>query len=117
MIGDGFDDVGRFLIRGRFDPSNKECYWTNSYVEAHDVFYRGFREVKGTWGTWEIAHFARGGFHIWPRQAGEGSQEASSAEAEKPVDAIASEALTKTAVGSAGTLNPAQEWSFVSRPR
>ncbi len=68
---------------------------------AHDVFYRGFREDKGIWGTWEITHFARGGFHIWPQHAGEGGQEASSAEGEEPVDAIASEALTKTAGGSA----------------
>jgi hypothetical protein len=102
MTGDGVDDVGRFLIRGRYDSSNKECYWTKSYVGAHDVFYRGFREGKGIWGTWEINNFARGGFHIWPRQAGEGGKEASSAEAEKPVDAIASEALTKTAGGSPG---------------
>jgi len=111
-----FDDVGRFLIRGRYDPSNKECYWTKSYVGAHDVFYRGFREGKGIWGTWEITHLARGGFHIWPRQAGEGGQEASSAEAEKPVDAIASEALTKTAVGSARTLDPAQSSSQACVP-
>jgi hypothetical protein len=101
MTGDGIDDVGRFLIRGRYDPSDEECYWTKSYVGAHDVFYRGFREGRGIWGTWEITNFARGGFHIWPRQAGEGGQEAASAEAEDPVDAVASEALTKTAGGSA----------------
>jgi hypothetical protein len=76
MTGDGVDDVGRFLIRGPYDPRNKECYWTKSYVGAHDVFYRGFREGKGIWGTWEITNFAHGGFHIWSRQAGEGGQEA-----------------------------------------
>lgn len=48
---------------------------------------------------------------LWPRQAGEGGQEASSAEVEKPVDAIASETLTKTAVGSRGTLHLAQSSS------
>jgi hypothetical protein len=100
MTGDGVDDVGRFLVRGRYDPGNKECYWTKSYVGAHDVFYRGFREGKGIWGTWEITNFAHGGFHIWPRQAGEGGQEPASAEAEEPADAIASETLTKTAGGS-----------------
>ena len=102
MTADGFDDVGRFLIKGRYDLTNKECYWTKSYVGAHDVFYRGFREGKGIWGTWEIAHFDGGGFHIWPRQAGEGAQEASADEAKEPVDSIASEALTKTASGSVG---------------
>ena len=46
MTGDGVYDVGQFLIRGRYDPRNKECYWTKTYVGAHDVFYRGFREGK-----------------------------------------------------------------------
>lgn len=72
--------------------------------EYKGVFYRGFREGKGIWGTWEITNFAHGGFHIWPLLAGEGGQEASSAEAEEPVDAIASEALTKTAGGSASVI-------------
>jgi hypothetical protein len=101
MTGDGVDDVGRFLIRGRYDPSDKECYWTKSYVRAHNVFYRGFREGKGIGGTWEITNFAHGGFHIWSRQASEGGQEAAAAEAEKSVDAIASEALTNTPTGTA----------------
>ena len=80
MSGDGNDDVGRFLIKGRYDTSNSECYWTKSYIGRHDVFYRGFREGKGIWGTWEIKLFSRGGFHIWPRQAGEGAAETESEE-------------------------------------
>ena len=54
MTGEGNDDVGRFLIKGRYDAPTKECHWTKTYVGAHDVFYRGFREGKGIWGTWEI---------------------------------------------------------------
>ena len=50
MSGDGMDDVGRFLIKGRYDAANRECYWTKSYLGAHEVFYRGFREGKGIWG-------------------------------------------------------------------
>jgi hypothetical protein len=93
MTGDGVDDVGRFLIKGRYDAGSHECYWTKSYVGAHDVFYRGFREGKGIWGTWEIKIWLHGGFHIWPRQAGEGEARAETTAAEEPVDAIAKEEL------------------------
>jgi hypothetical protein len=74
MSGDGEDDVGRFLIKGRYDAASHECYWTKGYLGAHDVFYRGFREGKGIWGTWEITIRDHGGFHIWPLQAGEEGQ-------------------------------------------
>src|SRR6266481_1745028 len=106
MAGGGNDDVGRFFIKGRYEADTRECHWIKSYVGAHNVFYRGFREGKGIWGTWEISHFARGGFHIWPRQATEDLQEAAPALAEEPVDAIASEALTKTATGTAWQSGP-----------
>ena len=89
MDGDGRDDVGGFLIKGRYDGSSGDCHWTKSYLGAHDVFYQGFREGKGIWGTWEIRAWLRGGFHIWPRAAGAGETEAEHAEAEAPVDAIA----------------------------
>jgi hypothetical protein len=87
ITGDGRDDIGPFLMRGRYDSASLECYWTKSYIGAHDVFYRGFREGKGIWGTWELARL-RGGFHIWPRQAAEGEQETGREEAAEPVDAI-----------------------------
>jgi hypothetical protein len=93
MTGDGVDDIGRFLIKGRYDAVSRECYWTKTYVGAHDVFYRGFREGKGIWGTWEIAAWSHGGFHIWPRQAGEGEGRAEAAVSEEPVDAIATQEL------------------------
>jgi hypothetical protein len=63
ISGEGNDDVGPFIIAGRFDSADKECHWTKTYVGAHDVFYRGFRESNGIWGTWEILSDARGGFH------------------------------------------------------
>jgi hypothetical protein len=71
ISGDGNDDIGRFLIKGRYDIQSAECHWTKGYVGSHDVFYRGFREGKGIWGTWEIAILNHGGFHIWPKQAGD----------------------------------------------
>ena len=89
MSGEGKDDVGRFLIKGRYDAATRECHWTKSYVGAHDVFYRGFREGKGIWGTWEITIRHHGGFHIWPHQAGDEAARAESAERAQPVDAIA----------------------------
>jgi hypothetical protein len=96
MTGDGNDDIGVFHIRGRYDTSNRECYWTKTYTGAHDVFYRGFREGKGIWGTWEINIFGHGGFHIWPRRATEGKTQAETAETAEPVDAIATETTVKT---------------------
>jgi hypothetical protein len=94
VIGDGADDIGPFLIKGRYDSVNAECSWTKSYLGKHDVFYRGFREGKGIWGTWEINLFAHGGFHIWPRQAGEGEQRSESASQSEPLDAIAVEPIS-----------------------
>ena len=82
ISGEGNDDVGLFFISGRFDVSTlptAECYWTKTYAGAHNVFYHGFREGKGIWGTWEISSDARGGFHIWPRANAKGEEERVSA--------------------------------------
>ena len=94
LSGTGADDVGRFLIKGRYDVGAGECHWTKSYLGAHDVFYRGFREGKGIWGTWEITIRDHGGFHIWPRGLGDGEEQSASAEVAVPVDALGSE-MTK----------------------
>jgi len=107
LSGDGMDDVGRFLIRGRYDAASRECYWTKRYLGAHDVFYRGFREGKGIWGTWEITIHLHGGFHIWPRGSDEGEASAETAEAEEPVDAIAKQEVTASAARVTTALNPA----------
>jgi len=81
VSGDGVDDVGSFGVHGRYDPGSGECTWTKSYLGAHSVFYRGFAEGKGIWGTWEIPAGSRGGFHIWPRgsEAGLGAAEKAAA--------------------------------------
>lgn len=80
--GEGNDNVGPFIITGSYDITAKECYWTKTYVGAHDVFYEGFREGKGIWGTWEIGALGRGGFQIWPLGSGGGENEAEYAEQE-----------------------------------
>jgi len=98
MSGDGADDIGRFLIKGRYDAASHECYWIKSYLGAHDVFYRGFREGKGIWGTWEITIRDHGGFHIWPRQAGEGEERADTAASAEPVEAVATQEIAAGAL-------------------
>jgi hypothetical protein len=101
MSGDGTDDVGKFLIKGRYNSATLECHWTKTYVGAHDVFYKGFREGKGIWGTWEIGILNHGGFRIWPRNAGEGEEQSEVAEKPEAVDAIAREAVKQPAGGPA----------------
>ena len=97
LTGAGNDDVGRFLIRGRYDPASRECYWTKSYIGRHDVFYRGFREGKGIWGTWEIMILNHGGFHIWPKGETADEQIAEGEEQLEPVDAIAPQEVMESA--------------------
>src|SRR4051794_35884601 len=91
VSGQGCDNIAPFLIRGRYDAATKECYFTKSYVGAHSVYYKGFREGKGIWGTWEIGPFASGGFQIWPRKLGTGHGEKLEEELSQPVEAIGSE--------------------------
>lgn len=83
ITGDGADSVGLFVIEGSYNPAGGECDWRKSYIGAHDVNYRGFREGRGIWGTWEIHHGWRGGFQIWP--LGEVDAEEIELEAEEPV--------------------------------
>jgi hypothetical protein len=71
ITGEGRDWVGDFIVRGRYELSDGRCHFTKRYLGKHDVFYQGFNEGKGIWGTWEIpaTHgqmFQKGGFHIWP---------------------------------------------------
>jgi hypothetical protein len=90
MTGEGRDWVGNFIVRGRYDLADGKCYWTKRYIGKHDVFYQGFNEGKGIWGTWEIPGSPsdpgmRGGFHIWPEGMTDPTGSHLSAEAELPV--------------------------------
>lgn len=71
LQGRGTDDVGFFLIAGTYDRESLEVTWRKTYPGSHHVSYRGFREGKGIWGTWNIAVLFHGGFHIWPKAAGD----------------------------------------------
>jgi hypothetical protein len=88
VTGEGTDDVGPFVVKGQYDSKNAECWWTKTYVGGHDVFYRGFREGKGIWGTWEIRSQSHGGFHIWPKAAGETPGATTTALAKRPVEPL-----------------------------
>jgi len=105
ISGDGNDDIGRFFVTGRFDETNGECYWTKTYISAHDVYYRGFREGKGIWGVWELPSES-GGFHVWPRGQEQGEQDYESAEEPAPVEAVAAETLTGPTIPATVALGP-----------
>lgn len=85
LSGSGSDPVGRFSLRGGYDADRGEVWWTKAYAGAHEVFYKGFRDSRGIWGTWEIHPGWKGGFHIWPR--GEDAGKEAEAEEEIPAEA------------------------------
>src|SRR5262249_112576 len=63
--------IGEFLIRGKYSTDDGKCHWVKQYIGKHDVFYQGYNEGKGIWGTWEIPPEHRGGFYIWPTAMGD----------------------------------------------
>src|SRR5262245_805468 len=93
VTGEGRDWVGDFLIRGRYDTSDGRCHWTKRYIGKHDVFYKGYNEGKGIWGTWEIAATNEypqltGGFHIWPEGTPDPSGSTLHTAADVPVEEL-----------------------------
>lgn len=88
LAGEGLDGIGPFTVKGGYDAAARECYLTKTYLGAHSVYYRGYREGKGIWGCWEISVHCHGGFHIWPRAAGQ-EETGMEKNAEPAVDAIA----------------------------
>jgi hypothetical protein len=90
ITGEGRDWVGDFTIRGQYRVADGTCYWTKRYVGKHDVFYKGYNEGRGIWGTWEIPPaehqtHQHGGFHIWPEGMADPTQPELSEEADLPV--------------------------------
>jgi hypothetical protein len=66
LHGEGRDWVGTYSVHGHYNLADGRCRWTKHYTDKHDVFYAGFNEGKGIWGTWRISEAWHGGFHIWP---------------------------------------------------
>jgi len=102
LNGDGLDDIGQFLVKGRYDAQELECHWTKTYVGRHEVYYRGYREGKGIWGAWEIGLRGHGGFHIWPKTAGEEGGQAAAKEEPVPAEASQSETAAPVELGRCG---------------
>ena len=93
LTGEGRDWVGQFIIRGSYSTLDGKCHWTKRYTGKHDVFYQGFNEGKGIWGTWEIpgdsgSTSSRGGFHIWPEGMADPTQQHLTEAAELPTPAL-----------------------------
>jgi hypothetical protein len=91
LTGEGRDQVGQFVVRGRYALVDGRCHWTKRYLGKHDVFYNGFNEGKGIWGTWDIPADAdsfsqRGGFHIWPEGMHDPTQPELTEEADVPFE-------------------------------
>jgi hypothetical protein len=84
LSGEGRDRVGKFIFKGRYSVEDGKCYWTKRYLGKHDVFYQGYNEGKGIWGTWEIPPDNTGGFHIWPEAMGDPTQQHLTEEADVP---------------------------------
>ncbi len=82
--GEGRDRVGGFLIKGRYQLEDGRCHWNKTYIGRHSVFYKGFNEGKGIWGTWEIPPLWQGGFHIWPEGMADPTKPALAESAEGP---------------------------------
>ena len=91
MAGEGRDWVGKFVIKGRYATGDGKCHWSKRYLGKHDVFYQGYNEGKGIWGTWEIppaqnmGMLFRGGFHIWPEGMADPSGNQLTEEADLPM--------------------------------
>lgn len=88
VTGSGNDPVGPFVIQGKYEAQKNEIWWTKTYIGRHDVFYKGFRDTRGIWGTWEIQSWWRGGFHIWPKGQGGGLSQHAEVEVDAPQDAV-----------------------------
>ena len=88
LTGEGRDWVGKFVVRGRYDPADGRCHWIKQYVGKHVVFYEGFNEGEGIWGKWSISEGLHGGFHIWPDQLPDPTRRHLSEQAEVPAELV-----------------------------
>jgi hypothetical protein len=79
LWGEGSDLVGRYTVRGTYDPADGRCEWTKQYLGQHTVSYLGYNEGNGIWGVWEIRllfglYRDRGVFHLWPAGRSPGAE-------------------------------------------
>ncbi len=95
LNGEGRDWVGKYIVRGRYDLADGRCHWTKQYRGKHEVFYEGFNEGQGIWGSWHI-HASpltievHGGFHIWPEEMPDPTQHTLTEKVDAPVELVTS---------------------------
>lgn len=104
LDGEGRDWVGKFLFKGRYSVEDGRCHWTKTYIGKHSIFYKGFNEGKGIWGTWEYEANWKGGFYIWPIAMGDPTQQKLAEALEAPVEVEAEELMPVGA--ESGSLPP-----------
>jgi hypothetical protein len=66
LHGTGSDWVGNFIILGRYQTTDGDCWWTKRYIGKHDVFYRGSNQNRVISGQWQLPPLMTGEFRIWP---------------------------------------------------
>jgi hypothetical protein len=88
ISGEGYDDVGQFVVTERFDGTNNECYSIKTYIGAHNTFtIAGFARAKGL-GIMATAERIRWLSHLAIR-ARRRRQDQESAEEPAPVETVA----------------------------
>jgi hypothetical protein len=73
ITGSGSDPVGAYAWTGSYDTKAETCTLRKTYVGKHSVEYSGYADENGIWGKWNIRNLSAGGFHIWPKKHGSGS--------------------------------------------
>jgi len=83
ILGEGIDDVARFVIDGTFIPATNEASWTKSYVRLHSVQYAGLYDGRSICGSWTLSGLT-GGFWIWPSTLEQSEEKTATLELQQP---------------------------------
>jgi hypothetical protein len=70
VSGSGSDIIGSFAWEGIYDIKAETCSMTKFYMGQHVVYYDGYADENGIWGSWTISEKWKGKFHIWPKGRG-----------------------------------------------
>lgn len=80
VSGSGSDPIGAFAWSGHYDVKAETCHMTKFYMGKHVVYYDGYADENGIWGSWTISNNWRGKFHIWPKGRGQFGEEVAAME-------------------------------------
>jgi hypothetical protein len=85
--GEGVDDVGAFVIAGRFHHITSEANWSKAYAGRHTVEYSGVYCQRSICGDWTLRGIT-GGFWIWPHALAQSEFAEGQADVEQPLEAM-----------------------------